>query len=407
MSSAITCPFCNTQLTAQAVLRDGDKTRCLRCNEPLPASVTDALPASRPDTPLAAPSYQKPVEANRRVLRYLLAAMGALAACTLLFALWTQADRRARDPKKPEPVPQPPGELAALRFLPPATNVALGIHVADLLNDSDASTLLKDPRPPLLDWTLNLIHAKTALGLADIDHIVVGAAVDASLPTVVLVVQTHKPYSLGDVKKALHPAEPTTHAGQPLYRFSTAPLGEAFLWCRAPRTLIFLWRPESVDKKDLAAIPKGDAVGDNAIPLPLREFIGKRLEKQSLLWLVGDVAPLLKLQAALDALPVPAMKTLPRLPAPWTSLRFAGLSVVNETKKDESPRALTVRGQFQTADFDAAKAIAARLDEVTLPGQLKNTTTLPPPDAADIWTLWQLRLEVDAMRAWLTQGGKR
>ena len=167
----------------------------------------------------------------------------------------------------------------------------------------------------------------------------------------------------------------------PCSAFPLLPWARRSSGARPRCTLIFLWRPDSVDKKDLDLIPKGDAVGEKAIPVPLRDFITTRLEKQSLLWLVGDLEPLVQLQGALEPLRgvLPWLKTVPRIPEPWTSLKFAGLSVVNEMKKDETPRALTLRAQLQTPTEKIASGIEAHLKEATLPGQSSRHSDGPAP----------------------------
>lgn len=387
-----TCPFCNASLLA--VMREGDKAHCPRCNEPLPAALIENLPTANAATNTEA----KPIT-NRRMGMYILGGMGVMALAALVFALLTQAQRRARDPKRPEVIVQPPTELAAMHYLPRETNFALGVHVASILNDPDAAKLLEEPYPAMLDWVLNTVKKRTGMTLREVDHFILGTELDVKLPTLVLVVQTHRPYSLGDIQKAMLPATATVHEGQPLYRFPTPPFGEAFLWCRAPKTLIFLWRPESVDRKDLATIPKGNAV--DPVPPPLADFMTKRLEKQSLMWLVGDFSSLSKLQMALEPLRIlPQFKNVPGIPEPWRSIQFAGLSLVNETRKDETPRTLTLRGQFQTIEPLVSEFVGKHLKSFQLPGQVSNRVTPPPSDAAgaDRWVLWQVRMNVEELR---------
>ncbi|MFO0968472.1 MAG: hypothetical protein U0793_23190 [Gemmataceae bacterium] len=396
----VSCPYCNAVLEGVELAEQSGKVACPRCGEPLPATSTvaaTASPVAAAPTPVFPP---KPVAANRRVGLLLLGGMSVVAAAALVFALLTVDQRRSRDPRPlPTPTISPAAsDLAAFAYLPRDTNFAVGLNVAGLLKDEEAAALLKERRLPGVDTLLHLLQNKTALKLEDIDHLVLGATLGPTLPTVTLVAQTKAPYAKNALEKAMK-APPGSRGKEPLFRFS-APLGEAYLWARAPQTLILLWRPDAVDPKDLDRLPEKAATGPEAIPEKLREFVKSRLEKHNLIWLVGEPERLRPLQEGLAWL-----KGAPRLPEPWLSLKFAGLSLVNEATK-EGKSALTLRGQFLAPDRNTAQTVEETLKKVRLGEKGSNSVAGAPPEAKDHWVLWQARLSAEDMSAWLTSWKK-
>ena len=191
------------------------------CGPPRPRSVPRYRPAPRPRRSSRAlprnlsavpPVPHRPTpRRNRLVAVVVLGTMLLMATLSLTFALYTRAERRANDTAmkkrpgrglfaaaRPEPPPEPlsPWRLPLLGYLPPDTNIVLGLHVAELLHDKAGRQLLDQPlRLGRSSIRPGQIAGWCGLPLEDIDHIVLGISTgDPLIPPAVLLVRTNRPY---------------------------------------------------------------------------------------------------------------------------------------------------------------------------------------------------------------------
>jgi len=190
MSAAPTCPYCNALVDAGP----GQRVVCPRCGEAFTArgdAITEGPPLPRP-----APGFPpKPVRRNRLVGGVVLAVMVLMAAVGLTFALVTQPWRRAHDTALPRKRPANPEDLSILGYLPPGTNVVVGLNW-ERLNAVAGKDFLERPLGPG-PFGVTPVRLPEWLGLDadDVRLVVAGLVVQRGqlVPTFVLLVRTRTP----------------------------------------------------------------------------------------------------------------------------------------------------------------------------------------------------------------------
>ena len=221
-------------------------------------------------------------------LAAILIVMFSMAALATVFAFRTRDFRRQNDyrtQKKSEPGVAPTAaDASLLGFLPARCNVLAALHVGELLKNPAMRQLLDEPPLSVLSKSL---PQWTGLKLADFDQIALGAEIKATLPQVVLVLQTRQPYVPAKVAAALAPAQPTQRRQKLLVRFSLPPTGEGLLWCHSERVIVLVLGLDAVNTDELDAMPPRPRPGGEGFAEPLRMAIAQRLPATSALWLAG------------------------------------------------------------------------------------------------------------------------
>ncbi len=283
-SDTRTCPFCNARFPV--VAPPAERVVCPRCGEPLPGQNVNGVQAAAPAPP---PSAERP--SKKRVVGVLALVMTTMAAVGLAFALWTVKDRRKRDPREPTKVEvTAPAGLAMLGYLPSDTDVVLGLHVAELLEQPRGRDLLERVRLPVGDIGIHSVQQQLGIRVEDIDHLVVGlrTAAGGGIPRTTILVQTRKPV---DTKKVLEARKAGSRKkqGAKSYRPSSLPVTggislDAALWLTDDDYRLILQAPENT----LSALPDEPNPSSDHLAPPLRQFLRERT-RGTQLWVVGDI----------------------------------------------------------------------------------------------------------------------
>jgi len=309
-----------------------------------------------------------------------------MAAVGLTLALMTVDSRRKNDYRvkrntSPPPTIQTPGSLAGLGFLPENANVVAALQIAEILKDPIGKKLLESPRPPVLGLMLGTVEKWTNLKPADLDCIVLGTQIKDKLPQLTMVVETNRPYNIDDLSKALNPTHQSVlHRGQPLFRFGLNP-GEGMLWCALPRTLIFLFRIDGLKMADLEALPLPPRTGTEAIPRTIQGVLKERINKQSLMWMAGEVGDLDLFKELLPFVPLPVADL-----AIVSKIKSFGLSIFFQDD-------LVLVGHFQTSDANSARLLQKQLEGIKIANlkSLKVETAPIEEGGAERWITLQMR----------------
>jgi hypothetical protein len=331
------------------------------------------------------------VERKRRTARVVLAIMAGMAAMTLVFALMTNQWRRDHDFKYKSNTPvhlaEEPSRLAGLGWLPKGCNVAVAVHVAQLMEDDAGLALLREPRPALLGQLLTPLAA-TGLTLAHVDHIIAGSELKDLSFRVTTVIVTRKPYDAAQLKQAVeqHKVKAATYRNCPLYHFTERPGTK--LWCADARVLVYTSLPTE-DMERIAGTVKDPA--DRLTPIA-RDALTARLDKQSRIWAVGDLEPARDLIDALQLFAGPLKEQASLL----TLVRAFDVGITVGAKQS-----ITVASDFYTGNPKATQELRKYLEGTVISGAKSQKVETPPADlhAAEAqWVSWQLRGDVDALR---------
>jgi len=324
-------------------------------------------------------------------MRIVVGVMIAMAIVGLSYALWTVNVRRARDPKGGlDPVKfRRPLELEGLGYLPKDSDIVVGLHIAEWLEDEKVGQpLLEEPRPAGLDWVLKQITRTTAMELKEIDHILLALSFDAQQLTAV--VKTRRPF-VPEKIAAAHP-KGSLHDGLPLYEFELQPAGGALVWWIDAKTAIYTIRlamPTVANMKGLSKTPRPSG---EVLSAQLHAAVKERLTRYQFAWTVGRLDRLGALKDILQF--VPAAKTPLEATKDLRTFAF-GLEPVE---------GLTLTGHFQVKDAKASAKLKTFLDGVQIPEALSRKADVPPDDVKEPWVTWQVRGDVTAMRGWLNSG---
>src|SRR5437899_3021283 len=153
MQHSLSCPYCNSFVTTPPGARVGQRVNCPRCGESFvyrPAKRdADGTEAVLEQSPLPSDGTTPARWSNRRLATFVLGGMATMAALGLAFALTTTQLRRSHDrvgsadPQRAIPIRTvAPAELEGLGYLPPDTDIILGVHVAELLQEPAGRELL-------------------------------------------------------------------------------------------------------------------------------------------------------------------------------------------------------------------------------------------------------------------------
>jgi hypothetical protein len=390
-ADSVCCPYCNAPVPRDVIV-EGSRVRCPRCGEAIPGDwaapgTTNGTPSPPAPSASIAEFSPGPRRSNRKAAGIILGIMFGMAILGGVFALSTWKLRESRHPKPLVGLGGPrsyePAELPGLGYLPVDTNVAAGIHVADILRDKLGTKLLESPLPGPLGRALTLVEGRTGVKLETIDHIVLGTTLKDEVPQLTIVVRA--PYSL-DALRRLYPQKPIPQHKQPLFRVKLEPVGGGYVWCADPRTLVVILRPDAAKIEDMDRIPATPRKGDEGLPEPLRELLEKRL-RQSVLWLAGD----------LNGIPFfDSLNTFVRMPPKELELIKSVRSFCTGMLLQED---LTMIGAVKTRDNQSAREWKDYLEALRWPGVKSKKLLEPPQDGPESrWLNVQIRAEPSTFR---------
>jgi hypothetical protein len=281
----------------------------------------------------------------------------------------------------------PPAQLAALGYLPEDTNLVVGFQVAEALREPAGKELLassdglgKGTRDRFKEWT--------GLELEDLDHAVLGLRLDEqTIPQVLLVVRTLRPYDIQRVVETLKAIRLTPAGGRTVYRFGIEnPLRQnGYMWCPDERTLVI-----GLKAKDLERVPPVPRTGSDHLPGPVQTFLQERLRSATPLWVVGHVEDWKK-TALHTFLSVWIMDDW----AVLSNVRTFGLWLQGEG-------GITLNGAFACANDGAARALQQYL-LAEENGEKKVLRSLGlPGEAQGLARGWSRTMKVEQTGPWVT-----
>jgi hypothetical protein len=230
---------------------------------------------------------------NRSVAGVVLGIMAMMAVIGLFFAWITVEKRRQRDLRvsKLEPervVATAPAKLAGLGYLPGDTNVIAGVHIAELMENTESREILLQARGRSADLGIGQIERWTGLKLEDLHHVVLGFNVDVGdriLPRWTLVVYTRKAYDASRLRQTLKVSERVKRNRRTLYRFNLnqSPFS-GMVWLAAERVFVV-----SMLEEDFEGVPLTPLPGIERFGASLAGFFNGPLHEGTQAWAIGHV----------------------------------------------------------------------------------------------------------------------
>ncbi len=321
-----------------------------------------------------------------------LMGLSALVLVVVELALVVMQARTPR-PAELESLPPihavPPAELAALGYLPQDTDLIMAVHVAELLDDPIGSTMIEH----LGNESINLqsVEKWSGLKVADIDHVVLGAPLDLDLPVnFTLVVRARRAIDQGKVREKLKAKPQKELDGRTVYPFvmqTDLPIFrelDANLWFADEHTLVVAKR--FADGPD-HVVPTAPRTGLDHLRPPLRHLIAERMGSSTCAWVAGRLPdhdtlfPLLQL-----VLNRPENESVRKL-------KTFGVWVTTDHE------GATMRGAFECADEDGARALKAYL----VPANRKGIKEwLMTPDAGPMERAFAGSMTINQDGTWVT-----
>ena len=273
-----TCPYCNARVAVPERATAGQRLLCPRCDEMFPVltSANGSQAAADFSTVESAeePALRRgrPRWSNFTIAGLVLGVMAGAAVVALMFALQTVPQRRALDPKTP------------LGYLPADTNVVAGLLVSETLKQPAGQDFLQNFRLGHFSLSIGNVERWTGLRRDEIRQIVVGLKVEGlRAPRVIIVVQTHEPYSLQSVRDALKADREVRRGDKTLYRFRLEQgVFEPHLWCPAERILVV-----GLAETDLDPVPPGPQPGFDHLPGPIQTGLSQPMGEGAHAWLIA------------------------------------------------------------------------------------------------------------------------
>jgi hypothetical protein len=201
---------------------------------------------------------------------------------------WRREAEVARE-SQPTVVPGvAPAQLAGLRYLPPDTNVILGVHVAEAIREPMGQELLSRFRLGSTSLGISKLEKWTGLRLEDLDQVVVGVRLAEVLPPrLTLVVKTRQPFNPAQLRATMKADRKVERRRRDLYRFPLEKLDgvllEGVLWCPDNRTVIIGLTPADLDE-----VPIYPVSGLDLLPAAMSQLLNDRLRIGSQLWFIGN-----------------------------------------------------------------------------------------------------------------------
>jgi hypothetical protein len=272
--------------------------------------------------------------------------------------------------------------------LPEDSYLVGGVHLAQLREQPDGKKLMSELSARNADFGVGRIATWTGLKSEDIDHLAFGLSPGEALKGFTVVVRTRQPYSRAALADAVRPAKATDYLGRPLYRIQTEG-PRRMIWCYDDKTLIVRVGIVGVSPDDLKKIPDQPRTGAAGLPAEVRHVLAKRLNKNALAWVAGNLnraGDLLTLLAFNSKVPQQVGQLLSDLDAFGLGMRLHN--------------GVTLDGSFQCKDPGTALELqrffkqAAQKDvKVTVFGP--QSAIAPPDQEEQRWVLLQMRMSTD------------
>jgi hypothetical protein len=248
-----------------------------------------------------------------------------------------------------------PKELLALGYLPKDTDVIIALHAGELFNEPLGRDLIDHLGADEIN--ARSFEGWSGLKLADIDHAILGLTLDEhALDHFILVVRTRRPIDQERVRKTLKAGsaeELPAPDGRTVYpssmKLNLGPIHEVRvkLWFADEQTLV---ATKVYDAGANHRVPKTPETGIAHLRPELRQFIEQRIGPSAQFWIAGRLAAdnwLVGL-LSLPGFPLPLSREETSL---LTQLRMVGVWVTVH------PTEMILRGSFQCADEESAKAV--------------------------------------------------
>jgi len=288
---------------------------------------------------------------NRRLAATVLGCMALMALLSFGYAMYTVDFRRNNDPKALPTVlaleaPLPPAKWRALDYLPTGCNLVVGIQVARARETPVGQAFLAQTDLGKLGFGLADIERATGLKAEELDHVIIGARLDAQL---VMVARTKQAYDVRRIRTALKARSGAPVGNRTIYYFDLErPKVPAVLWLAEEDRMVVA---SILTKEGIASIPNPPVNDSGQLPPALEAMLKERTTRNDLVWMAGHAE---KLDAARPFLEKPlgedATNALLALRTFVLGLQLDGEIVLN--------------GTFSCADDAGAKSLEKVLARV-------------------------------------------
>lgn len=378
MPLTVSCPYCNSRVSAPPELPSNGRMICPRCDESISLDGAIEVATSTP------PSNGKPTRlTNRAIAAVILAVMVGVGAFALAFAIKTQPFRRAQDskaevPPESDPVAasRPPHEWPGLGYLPTDCQAIAGIRMIDAAESPVGRALLS-----ALGLSAEAVSQIRVLGLSprEIDHFVIGANLRALPPRVMAVAHDYQRIDLGRVRQGIAATKDIEHGGKPLIA--------GRLWSNGLEGLV--WKPDQhflvgailPDEFDQASSAPG-ALQESIAGIPADRFDAKALA-----WLAistEDKNPTMELLTRFLPLPPEEQKT-------WQQLESLAMSVREDG--DKLVMTIQIRGRDVVSSDSIAHSLANSMTKAGIE---------PKRSSDDGWQKLVATMTTDQIAKWVS-----
>lgn len=330
-TETLTCPYCNASIGVSSGLSAGQRIVCPRCGDTFPLRPTDGF-TNHPTSPLSSdtaitnepattasttpPQLSLPSRRSPGLVAALVVGvMLFMAGGSLVFMLMTQQQRRAYDtsrpprrPGKQRGVPEPespppavasvsPDKLPALGYLPSNVNFLFAVRIPELIASPAGMRIVREPiKVGERDYRLEDLVAGLGFRLLDIDHLVLAARIDDTLPPpFYLVFRTTRPYDEEQMRQRLKGTRIAGPGKKTLYKFHPKrPNIDLHAWFANERTVVLAWFPDQLER-----LPDQPIEDLQQLPEEVRTVLKERREPIAPVWIVGHSLDWSKTRAAL------------------------------------------------------------------------------------------------------------
>jgi hypothetical protein len=317
--------------------------------------------------------------------RWLYALGISLAVLSTMVILFSGPIRRRSSQLPPEldmaPVRSVDGtRLEGLRYLPTDTNMILGVHVGELLQDKNSREFLDGLKLATLHFNAERLENWTGLKRDEIEYVVVGLKIeDQIMPRTTIIVRSLMPIDPERLREKLKGVPPADGApGRFRFRVAGTALDAEAKCIPEDRILIL-----GLTRGDLDAVPAQPHAGLSALSPHLGTLLGERADKRARAWVVGQVSDWDRTPAAwwLGKRPEKERATLKKVRGFASWLTFEDANVL-------------VRAEFESEDAQGATDLAAYLEAI----RPEDRPIFKVPTPVDTWVSLQGRMKAQAVQ---------